>query len=48
MSRHFNRAGLISIIYVSPYVSSSQTDWGEFSEAGFSADVIMERDCETV
>ena len=28
--------------------SSFPIDWGKFSEAGFSADVITERDCEIV
>ena len=34
--------------HVSITEPSSPTDWGEFSEPWFSADVTMERDCETV
>ena len=49
MSRHvFNHAGLFLQSAVSFTGLSSPINWGEFPEAGFSADVTTKRDCEAV
>ena len=49
ISHHFsNQSGIIIVVNLATCpLRSSPIDWGGFSGAGFSVDVITERDCET-